>query len=218
MNDGLTRDSYPSNSKLVKKEEVKVEDKKVEKVISGIARKKKRSFGKKLAETFLEDDTKTVGSYVVHDVLIPAAKSMICDIVGWGGFAEMMLFGGKKGSRTTRDRGKSITNYSNVSYRQSESRDRDTPRSREVSKTSRARHDFDEIILETRGEAEQVLSHLVDLVVDYDEATVADFYDLVGITTEFTDNKYGWTDLRNVAVSRVRGGYVINLPRTQPLD
>ena len=87
-----------------------------------------------------------------------------------------------------------------------------------MSRTSRARHDFDEIILETRGEAEEVLSHLVDLTIDYQQATVADLYDLVGITSNFTDNKYGWTDLRSASVTRVRDGYLINLPRTQILD
>jgi len=219
--DNLTRVNYPSNSKSVKKEEVTEEkpDKNIEKIISGVGKKKKRSFGKKLLETFIEDDTKSVGDYVVHDVLIPAAKSMICDIVGWGGFAEMLLFGGKKGSRTTRDRGRSSINYNNVSYRQvGRDSDRDKDRQRELSRTARSRHDFDEVVLESRGEAEQVLSQLVDLTVDFDMASVADLYSLVGIKGEFTDEHYGWTDLRGSTVSRVRGGYLINLPKTQPLD
>jgi hypothetical protein len=87
-----------------------------------------------------------------------------------------------------------------------------------MSRTGRAKHDFDEVVLESRGEAEEVLSNLVDSIIDYGQATVADFYDLVGIATNFVDGKWGWTDLRNASVSRVRGGYLINLPRTQPLD
>lgn len=215
------KDTFPSNSKLVKRESQprpKTEDRKLEKVVTGTVKKQRRSLGKKLAETFLEDDTKSVGNYIFHDVLIPAAKSMICDMVGWGGFAEILLFGDKRGSRTRREGGKSFTSYGSCYHstdRDVRDRDRDK---RDISRVGRARHDFDEIVLDTRGEAEEVLSRLVDLTIDYNQATVADLYDLVGISTNFTDNKYGWTDLHNATVTRVRGGYLINLPRPQPLD
>ena len=215
------KNTFPSNSKSAKREpqqQPKVEDRKLEKVVTGVVKKQKRGLGKRIAETFLEDNTKSVGSYIFHDVLIPAAKSMICDIVGWGGFAEMFLFGGERRGRSggKRDNGRSYTSYGSY-YRTTDRDNRDRDR-RDISRTSRARHDFDEIILETRGEAEEVLSHLVDLTIDYQQATVADLYDLVGITSNFTDNKYGWTDLRSASVTRVRDGYLINLPRTQILD
>jgi len=209
------KNTFPSNSKTVRKESqpVKPEDRKLEKVVTGSVKKQKRSFSKKLAETFLEDDTKSVGSYIFHDVLIPAAKAMISDMVGGG--IEMLLFGEKRGRNTRREGNRSFTSYG--SYYRPTGRDRDS-KDRDISRVGRARHNFDEIVLETRGEAEEVLSHLVDLIIDYNQATVADLYDLVGINGDFTDNKYGWTDLRNASVSRVRGGYLINLPRTQPLD
>lgn len=214
----LLRETFPSNSKSSKKEEPtqKPEEKKLEKVVTGTVKQQKKSIGKRLADIFLEDNTKSVGSYIINDVLIPAAKSMICDMVGWGGFAEILLFGDKRGSRTRRAGNRSYTSYG--SYYKSSERDgwdRESPR--DISKIARARHDFGEIILETRGEAEEVLSHLVDLTIDYGQATVADLYDLLGIDSNFTDNKYGWTDLRNASVNRVRGGYLINLPRTQAL-
>ena len=190
----------------------------VKKVITGNVVKKKRGFGKKLAETFMEDDTKSVGSYIFHDVLIPAAKSLICDVVGWGGFAEQLLFGSTRGARggSRRNNGRDYTSYGSY-YRQND-RERDKRSSRDISRVGRARHDFDEIVLETRGEAEEVLSHLVDLTVDYGMASVADLYDLVGITSSFTDNKYGWTELRNARPRRVRDGYLLELPRTELLD
>jgi hypothetical protein len=221
----LLRDNYPSNSKTKKADrstcgDGTVQRAKIDKVIVGKAKIQKKSLGKKVAETFLEDNTKSVGSYVVHDVLIPAAKALICDIVGWGGFAEMILFGGsaRRGSSALyRDGGKTRINYGGA-YRNVDRSSLDRGNGRELSRASRARHDFDDIILETRGEAEEVLSHLVDLVIDYKQATVADLYDLVDITPAFTDNKWGWTDLRDASVNRVRNGYLINLPRTQPLD
>lgn len=214
----MEEELFPANSHKAKAQP-KTEERKLEKVISGKVVQQKKSLGKKFAELFLGDDTRSVGEYILHDVLIQAAKSMICDMVGWGGAAEMILFGEKRGRNTRREGGRSYTSYG--SYYKSTDRDRDGGRRdspRDISRTGRARHDFDEIVLETRGEAEEVLSHLVDLTIDYDMASVADLYDLVGITTNFTDNKYGWTDLERASVSRVRGGYLINLPRPVALD
>lgn len=223
MTDNLTRDAlsekFPGNTKTKKTVEEPAEEKRVQKVVTGKVKKQKKGLGKKVAETFLEDDSKSVASYVFFDILIPAAKELISDMVSGG--VEMFLFGEKRGRsasrNTTRQGSRSYTSYGNY-YKQNDRDERDRRRDRDISRPSRSMHNFDEIILETRGEAEDVLAHLVDLTIDYDQATVADFYDLVGVTSEYTDRRYGWTDLRDASISRVRGGYLINLPRTRPLD
>lgn len=200
---------FPSNNHKKKKETIKPE-KKVEKVTSGKVVKKKKTLGKKITETFLGDNIESVSSYIIYDVIIPAAKNMISDTVSNG--IEMLLFGQTRGSRTRRDKGKSYVSYSN--YYKYRDRDRD----RQVSQRNRVRHNFDDIILESRGEAEEVLSHLVDLTEDYGMASVADLYDLVGVTSNFTDNKYGWDNLSSGRVVPVRGGYLLELPRPIVLD
>ena len=200
---------FPSNSHK-SKEETKKPEKKVEKVTSGKVVKQKKTLGKKFAETFLGDNIESVSSYIIYDIIIPAAKNMISDTVSNG--IEMLLFGQTRGSRTRRDRGKSYVSYSNY-YK-----DRDRYRDRQISQRNRARHNFDDIILESRGEAEEVLSHLVDLTEDYGMASVADLYDLVGVTSNFTDNKYGWDNLSSGRVVPVRGGYLLELPRPIVLD
>jgi hypothetical protein len=200
---------FPSNSHK-SKEKTKKQEKKVEKVTSGKVVKQKKSLGKKFAETFLGDNIESVSSYIIYDIIIPAAKNMISDTVSNG--IEMLLFGQTRGSRTRRDRGKSYVSYSNY-YK-----DRDRYRDRQISQRNRARHNFDDIILESRGEAEEVLSHLVDLTEDYGMASVADLYDLVGVTSNFTDNKYGWDNLSSGRVVPVRGGYLLELPRPIVLD
>jgi hypothetical protein len=214
--------NYPSNSKIKKTEGAKPDGKKViKKVVTGTVKQQKPSFGKKVLAFLFEDDTRSVGSYIVHDVLVPAAKSMLSDMVGGG--LDMLLFGERRGNRTRRENGRSYVSYG--SYYHSPDRDRDRDREdvrdrekRRVSDIGRARHDFDEILLETRGEAEEVLSNLVDLTLDYGVASVADLYELVGVTTNFVDNKWGWTDLRDAHVDRVRGGYLLKLPQPVSLD
>lgn len=201
---------FPANSH--KKKEEREETRKVEKVTRGRVVQRKKSLGKRFLETFIGDDVNSVTGYILHDVLIPAAKATLSDMVQGG--IEMLLFGERKGNRTRRDQGRSYVSYNNYS---SQNNNRREDR-RDYGQRNRARHNFDDIILSTRGEAEEVLSHLVDLTMDYGEASVADLYDLVGITEEFTDRKYGWTNLGSASVSRVREGYLLNLPKPIPLN
>ena len=64
-------------------------------------------------------------------------------------------------------------------------------------------YEYDDIIIESRGDAELVLDQLEEIISTYGVASVADLYDLVGITgRSYTDNKYGWTDIRNAKVVR----------------
>jgi hypothetical protein len=163
-------------------------------------------------ETFVGEDISSVGSYILYDVLIPAAKSTITEMIQI--LPELLFYNGeKRGYRATkRDSGRSYVSYNNYS-----SRDRDRDRRddrRTISDRNRALHNFDEIVLESRADADDVLDHLADLISEYGQATVADLYDLVGITGSFTDNRYGWTEIGGSSSSRLRsGGYVLNLPR-----
>lgn len=211
----LVRDinEFPSNSDK-KKEQIENpnKEKKVERIVSGRVIKQQRSFGQKLSETFFGDDARNVGDYLIHDILIPAIKSTLSDIVGGG--IEMLLFGERQkfSSRISRDRDRSYIPYNRIGRRDDSSRERNY-----LSPSARARQNFDNIILESRGEAEDVLSHLTDLVEDYGVASVGDYYDLLGIESNFTDNKYGWTNVADGYIERVRNGYSIKLPRPREI-
>lgn len=211
----LVRDinEFPSNSDK-KKEQIENpnKEKKVERIVSGRVIKQQRSFGQKLSETFFGDDARSVGDYLIHDILIPAIKSTLSDIVGGG--IEMLLFGERQkfSSRISRDRDRSYIPYNRIGRRDDSSRERNY-----LSPSARARQNFDNIILESRGEAEDVLSHLTDLVEDYGVASVGDYYDLLGIESNFTDNKYGWTNVADGYIERVRNGYSIKLPRPREI-
>lgn len=204
-------DGFPGNSHT---EKAAKKEKKVDKVVSGPVSRKKRPMGRRVADTLTHEDADkdSVSRYIIYDVLIPAAKTTISEMVSGG--VEMLLFGDTRGSRTNRRRDKSYVSYNSVSR----NNDRPGRPNRAVSYENRSRHNFDDVIIPSRGEAEEVLSALVDLIEEYGAATVADFYDLVGVTGSFTDEKYGWTELGRASVSRVRHGYLINLPKTRVVD
>lgn len=211
-------DDFPSNSyNKVSKQPEKVKENaepkpEVEKVISGEVVRRKKPLGKRVAETFGGDDMKSVWSYVVMEVMIPAAKDMIVDATSQG--IERMIFGEvrARGSRPS-SRGSNYTPYNRYS-----SNVRKEEPSRSISPRGRSAHNFDEIVLPTRVEAEEVIERLYDLVSKYDIATVADLYSLVGIKPQYTDEKWGWTDLRGLGATRIRNGYLIDIPRPEPID
>jgi hypothetical protein len=180
--------------------------KRVEKVINGTAKTKKNEM-RKLKDVFISEDIGNVKNYIFMDVLIPAVKKAVSDIVRNG--IDMILYGDS-------GRSSSSSSASKISYqRYYDSRQDD----RRYDRTPiRTRYSYDDIILENRGEAEEVLRRMDELVDTYDFVTVADLFDLVGITGEHTDNKYGWTNLRSAEVVRVRDGYTIKLPRAMPIE
>ena len=199
---------YKANSHRVKEEQKSKEVVKKDMQPVAKAKTKKKSEVKKFADVFIAEDITSVKDYIVNDVLIPAAKKAISDIITNG--IDMILYGEAKGRDRRRDGG------SRVSYTKYYERDRD--RDYDRSRTRRSVYDYDDIILDTRGEAEDVLNRMDDLIDAYGMVSVADLYDLVGISGNYTDNKYGWTNLRNAEVRRTRDGYLLKLPKALPFD
>lgn len=192
-------------AKVAGQDDQKPVKKKVEKVITGSATIKKRSLLKRFIDTFFNGDAKDVKSYLVFDVLVPSIKETINSLINKG--TEMILFG-----ESSRSAKKSPNNGTYVSYGSSYRGERERLPS---SKQNRMIRRFDDIRFETRGDAEQVLDILLELISIYNQATVGDFYDAVGITPEWTEDveSYGWTDISSARVSRIRDGYILEMPR-----
>lgn len=195
---------YKSNSHRSKEEQQEPEHK-VEKVVTGEVKTKKRTGISKFADEFISEDARNVKSYIFRDVLIPAIKKTISDIITNG--IDMLLYG-ERGGRS-RD-----TSASKISYRSYYDSGRKDP----GPIRARNSYSYDEIIINNRGEAEDVLTRMDELISRYGVVSVADFYDLVGVQCSYTDNRYGWTDLRSADVMRVRDGYQIKLPKAMPID
>lgn len=193
---------YESNSH--KSREAREKAEKIQPVASG--RVKKRSEARKFADVFLSEDAESVKSYIFMDVLVPAIKKAISDVVTNG--IDMLLYG--ESGKAKRNSNASRVSYSQY-YNNSERR-YDRPA------RTRAAYNYDDILLDTRAEAEDVLARMDELMDTYGLVSVADLYDLVGVTGNYTDNNYGWTDIRSASVVRTRDGYIIKMPRALPLN
>lgn len=199
-------ENLPDNSHKSRNEKPEPpEVKRAEKVVHGKVKTKKNDM-RKLTDIFISEDVGNVKSYIVMDVIVPAVKKAIYDLIV--GTLDMSLYGGRgNGKRPGADR---------VSYKDYNGVSRRDDRFYGGSKTTSG-YSYDDIVVETRGEAEAVLSRMDEIMEEYEIVRVADLYDLVGVTGDYTDNKYGWTNIRNAEIVRVRDGYKIKMPRALPI-
>ena len=200
----ILNDLKPNSDKY--KERTKTEsEKNLGRIVTGNVSVKKKNDIQKFAETFVKEDLNTVKSYIWTEVLLPAFKAVISDSVN------MMLYGETSRNRKTNNKRVSQVSYSSYYDRPNDRREPNYVR-------SASRYIFDDLKFEDRGDADEVLSTLDDLLNRYPSVSIADLNELVGITGRYTDNKYGWTDISQAYIERTRDGYILRMPKAIPLD
>lgn len=183
----------------------------IEKMVEGKVISRKQPWFKRVTRTMIAEDAGNVGDYILSDVVIPATKNLILDMVAQS--IERLLFGTSRG-RIGRRSPLGMSLRDQVNYNRISS-DRE-PR-RLLSREARARHDFNEIVLENRTEAIEVVEALIERISRYGAVTVADLYDFVGTTGSFADQRWGWNDLATADVRQVPGGFLLDLPAPEPI-
>jgi len=206
---------FPSNSQRVREgsEGPSQEPRRVEQVTSAEAERRKVGLGRKFKGAFINGTARGAGEYMIAEVIVPAIRDTMIDALQGG--IERFFNGEGRIRRTGHTSGYPgqgpQVNYSAMSMGK-------PPTSRTLSQQSRARHDFGEIVIHNRAEAEEVLDRMYEELSRYGQVTVAVLYELTGIAGSHTDHKWGWTSLRGAKLDRVRsGGYLLNLPEPQPL-
>ena len=203
---------YTPNSHKYKEEQKQAQtapqDKQIQKVTKAPA-KIKTNEARKLADIFISEDITNVKNYIFMDVIVPAVKKAIYDVVTNG--IDMFLYGGS-------GKGKSSSSTSKVSYRNYyERKDNGGYRGSENT-VSRNAFDYDDIVFNNRGEAEAAKQQMMDLIDRYGIVTVGDLYEMANQTAPYTAQKYGWMDVRGAETQRVRDGYILKLPKAVPID
>lgn len=206
---------YQGNSKKQRAGAVqKPPDKKIEKVVTGAVATKPKPLGEKFKSLFLGHDVKGVLQYIAAEVLFPAARNAIVDATTKG--IERAVYGestlrpprrGGYGPRTTYNSPVSRDPRSHQGYLPDQSR-RHAINSKPTGR---------DIILSSREEADLVVERLSDIINQYDFACLADLFELVGLPSSYTDQKWGWTFLPDIEVRQVREGWLLDLPPVDPI-
>lgn len=175
-----------------------------------------QTVGRKFMSEFLADDISNIKDYILWDVLLPAVKNAISDTITNG--IDMLLFGQTRtrGSNTV----KRITPYSSLYSGTSSNRVvkyNDIQEQQSRRNRGLAGYSYQEVVLSSRPEAEDVLAHMRIYLEKYGVVSVSDLYDAVGEVPEMIDTKWGWTDLTGACVQRCSDGYLLRMPRVESL-
>ena len=203
---------YRGNSNASKQNDIP-EREPMQVVASG--RKVPQSAGRKFLSEFIADDIHNIKDYILWDVLLPAIKNAISDTVTNG--IDMLLFG------QTRTRGgntvKRITPYSSL-YSNNVSGNRVVKYNEPVQDRrprSLGGYSYQEVVLATRPEAEDVLAQMRLYLDRYGVVSVGDLYGAVGEVPDMIDNKWGWSDLSGACVQRCSDGFILRMPRVESI-
>lgn len=180
-------------------------------VVAGDTKAKKKNWLEKTGEAvFAQRDADTVKAYLFTDIIIPACKKLIYEIITSA--ADLMLYGG---STPSMNRGKtnSYYNYSSQYKNNPQPAKQNTVSGTDI-------FSFERIMFSSRADAEAVLDSMFDILDRYHLVTVAQFYDLSNyVTDNIQATKWGWLNLEGAEVVRdFSGDYSIRLAKPYPID
>lgn len=78
--------------------------------------------------------------------------------------------------------------------------------------------DVRSLLFEMYDDASHALNTLKQIIEYYGVATLSDLYDIVGLSSKYTDNGFGWTSLEKAEIVEDKHGYELKLPRALPLE
>lgn len=203
--------NYGANSQKSKSPEPVEQPRVVGPIIKGEAIERKEPLRKKFLQAYAGDSAQSVGQYLLMDVIVPGTKNIISDLVTQG--INRLLYGA---SRPAQSSG-SIVGGSYRKFFNGSTNSNQQGQNSQVVHQAQATHQFGEIILKNRSDAELVIDSLRELIETYGNAKVANLYSLVGITGDFTNQSYGWTNLSRAGVIPIREGYLLDLPKPEIL-
>lgn len=186
----------------------------------------KKTMMSKIKDVFIGTDGNSVADYALYDVIVPALKLTIWEVVTGG--LDMSLFDKGEAPRNIhRNRGNSYYNYNRgqgqyiyskePDYRGYGNHPHNSRRGERPERRTSTPLEFDDILLPSRSDAELVISMMGELIDQYGSASISDLYELVGMTPISTDNNWGWENLEMAYSTPVSGGYMLRLPRPKAL-
>lgn len=190
---------------------------KLESVVKkGTVIQKKPNIFKRTARSMVADDMQNVGDFVVTDILAPALRNLLYDVIVGG--AGRTIFGQAQARRPGVNPGLFGTAQNLKTAYHNASSPQGPPPQQGMTKQAQARFDFSEVSLTDHSEAIYIIELLKQRTAEFGTASVADFYDLLGHTGASTDRNWGWTDLSMAKVHQNRSGFIFDLPQPVPLQ
>lgn len=176
---------------------------------------RKKSLVDEFKDSIVSKDHIDVGSYLVHDVVVPTIQNTILD------FLSMKFFGASQMGRNRAPVGRSLFDYgrqiftgygTQYQYGNQYNYGRSTGYpNNNYQQEPPQRLDYRNIILLNPDDAKAVVDNLRGRIYRYNEATVSDLYSAVGITASYVDDNWGWVNPNDIGIKRVPEGWLIDV-------
>ena len=182
----------------------------------------------KLASAFISPDVSNIGEWILYDVVIPSFKNLLVQAL------DITLNGGLQSRRTGyTPYSNSYTNYRGVSsgnvYNQNGSSYRYGSVKPQYSEPEPVYNtsdiiDYRNIVInygngvDAERESARIVAEIQNEIEQYGKAPVSLLYRLCGITPDWTWERLGWTDPRQIGRKPVPGGYQIMVDNAGPID
>lgn len=174
--------------------------------------------------TMFPESLKSVGGYILRDIIVPAVKNLLDDTISKGTHA--LLWGNNAAPQRNRTREDSVS-YERYYTKASSSKKPSNSSTLSSKYSNHSVYDYADVEFETKAEADKVLSHMRAAVSRYKVCSVRDMYDYAGtvdseghVVGRPVDARYGWYNLDddNIGVAMYGGKWYLNLPKAVPLD
>lgn len=208
-------EQYPSNTlKERNKQAQKKEKPDLKCVVSGKSKPVPQSLWSKVFVGIKPASGQTMKSFIFDEIVTPLIQRAVVE--GVTGAINYLVKGDAYADRKNNSSfGKSYINYNGISSGKSNSNG-----SQYVYSGKNSGMEIENVWFESRVDAQRVLDEMQNVIANYDILTVNGFYDIIGRTNiiDPSNEKFGWSDLRNAYITASRGGWVIHLPHPMPID
>jgi hypothetical protein len=203
---------YQGNSKKDKEVNKDKPEKNLDKIVKGDVKVKPKTIGTRFHNIFFGGDFQSAAQYVVAEVFLPALRNLVTESVARG--MDKLVYGESAGRRRPTNYSSRIS-YNNPIYKAGDRPVQNRsylPGQNPTERWTPGRKAFEDIIVATKEDADNVVERLIDIVDMYEVVSVADLYELLGLPSTHVDNKWGWTHLSSIETRQVREGWRITFP------
>ena len=182
-------------------------------VVSGKSKPVPKSIWSKVFVGIKPTSGQTMKEFIFDEIVTPLIQRAVVE--GVTGAINFLVKGDAYADRKDAPKfGKSYINYNGIPSGKPNSG------SNYVYSGKNAGMDIENVWFESRADAPRVLDEMTGAIAQYAILTVNGFYDIIGRTSiiDPSNERFGWSDLRNAYVTASRGGWVLHLPRPLPID
>ena len=170
----------------------------------------KHSSLRQIRDSFIAESPRSLVDTVLMNVVIPRLKAGVEEALN--SFLAGILWGNSTNRPQSSLVSKAMQRGGVINYSAYSSQPSGLAQARALN-TTRSAGNYRDLVLPSQDMAEILLANMFDLLSEYRVVAVADLYELAEITPQPSDNAYGWMNLDGARISKVRDGYLLELPR-----